>query len=161
MPGTNPSIISGILPKLDNAHTHDAGALVGYRFGITENLGISPFLRARGIVTRGRGGDNMYGAEFGGELNWSIYPETADLSLRYGLTLPILHNYTGSPDVVSPTSFLLNTAELRLGYRVLENINIMVGYQLKQYPKNLGNSNLATTDTFLWHSILLGAGYVF
>jgi hypothetical protein len=161
MLGTNPSVISGILTSMDNAHTHDAGVLVGYRFGITDDLGISPFLRARGIVTRGRGGDNLYGAELGAELNWFIYPETAELNLRYGLTVPIFHNYTGAPDIVSHTSFKLNTAELRLSYRIIENVNVMVGYQIKQFPKNLGNSNLATSDTFLWQSIILGAGYVF
>lgn len=161
MPGTNPSIISGILPAMDNAHTHDAGALVGYRFGITDDLGISPFLRARGIVTRGRGGDNLYGAELGAELNWSIYPETTELTAKYGLTIPIFHNYTGSPDIVNQTNFKLSTAELRLSYRVLENVNVIAGYQIKQYPKNLGNSNLATLDTLLWQSINIGAGYVF
>lgn len=161
MPGTNPSIISNILPTMDNAHTHDAGALVGYRFGITEDLGISPYVRARGIITRGRGGDNLYGAELGGEFNWDIYPETAYLNLRYGLTIPVSHHYTGAPDIANPSSILLNTAELRLGYRVLDNVNVMVGYGLKQYPKNLGNSNMATTDTYLWQNILLGIGYIF
>ncbi len=160
-PAINPAIISGILPKLDNAHTHDAGALIGYRFGITENIGISPFLRARGIVTRGKGGDNLYGAELGGEFNWSIYPETANFDIRYGLTIPILHNYTGSADIVSPISILLSTVQARLSYRVLENINISVGYQIKSFPKNLGNSNLATTNTLFWQSVLLGAGFVF
>lgn len=161
MMGTNPSVISGILTPMDNAHTHDAGALIGYRFGITEDIGISPFLRARGVVTRGRGGDNIYGAELGAEFNWFLYPETTELNLRYGLTIPIFHNYTGAPDIVSHTSFRLSTAELRLAYRIIENVNVIASYQIKQFPKNLGNSNLATSDTFFWQSIILGAGYVF
>lgn len=159
--GSNPSIISGILPSTNNANIQDLGLSLGYKFAINESLGISPFIKARGILTNGNSTDNIYGGELGADLHWIIYPETADLNLRYGLTKPFMHSYSGNPDNVSVSNFNLSNAELRLGYRVLENINISVGYQLRQFPKNLGNSNLATSDTLLLQGILLGLGYTF
>lgn len=159
--GSNPSTMSGILAPVNNANIQDLGLLLGYKFGINENLGISPFIKARGILTNGKTADSLYGAELGADFKWSIYPETADLNLRYGLTIPFIHTYSGNPDNVSPSNFKLSSAELRLSYRVLENVNIYTGYQLRQLPKNLGNNNLATSDTLLLQSIMLGAGYVF
>lgn len=159
--GTNPAILSGLVPAGDTAHSHDGSALLGYRFGLGENFGFYPFVRGRALITRGRGGDNFYGAEFGGGLEWKIYPETTHLNLKYGVMMPFFHNYTGSPDTVSASSFLLNNIELKLNYRFLPNCDLITAYQIRQFPKNLGSSGLTSNETFGWNGVLLGLGYVF
>ncbi len=159
--GTNPAIISQVISPGDTAHMHDASALIGYRFPLLQQLGITPFIKGRGIVTRGRGGDNLYGPEFGADLEWIIYPESTHLNIRYGLMLPLFHNYTGAPDKVSHTKFLLNQVELNLSYRFLDNWDVIAGYQFRQFPKYLGNSNLVTSDLLAWHGLKLGIAFVF
>ena len=159
--GTNPAIISGIVPQGDVAYTQDGSALIGYQFSLLDNLNVTPFVKARGIVTRGRGGDNIYGPEIGGNIQYQIYPETTNLNIRYGLTIPAIHHYTGMPDTVASRSFLLSNFETRLSYRFLANFDVLVAYNLRTFPKNLGNSNLANNEQLIWTSVLIGVGYVF
>jgi hypothetical protein len=163
--GTNPAIISGIVPPGDNAHMHDASALIGYKFPILEQLAVIPFLKGRAIITRGRGGDNLYGPEIGAGLEWKIYPETTHLNIRYGLMLPLFHNYTpvtpDKTDKFGPSTFLLNELEIKLSYRFLENWDITAGYQLRHFPKYQGNSNLVNKDLLVWNGLELGVAFVF
>lgn len=158
--GFNPAIASGIVPWGETAHSHDISGLLGYRFNIN-NFGISPYLRGRGFITRGKGGDNLYGPEFGIGIEWKIYPEITHLNIKYGLMWPLVHRYTGDTDIVPSSSFLLNHLDIRLSYRFLENFDAITGFQVRQFPKNLGNSNLATKDTLQWNSFLLGIAYLF
>lgn len=159
--GYNPSIISRIIPWGETAHLHDIAGLLGYKFNLLNNIGIAPYIKARGIITRGRGGDNIYGPELGINLEWKIYPEITHLNIKYGLMIPIIHKYTGDLDIVSANNFLLNDLDIRLNYRFLENWDMITGFQVRQFPKNLGNSNLSTKDTLQWNSFLIGIGYLF
>ncbi|GIW22397.1 MAG: hypothetical protein KatS3mg068_1404 [Candidatus Sericytochromatia bacterium] len=158
--GFNPAIISGIVPWGETAHSHDIGGLLGYRFNLN-SFGISPYIKGRGFITRGRGGDNIYGPEFGLNFEWKIYPEITHLNVKYGLMIPLIHRYTGETDIVQAHSFLLNSFDIRLSYRFLENWDAITGFQLRQLPKYLGNSNLVTKDILQWNSFLLGIAYLF
>jgi hypothetical protein len=158
--GTNPAIISGLIPAGD-AVTYDGSALAGYRFPLVPQLAVYPFLKGRAIVTRGRGGDNLYGPEIGAGLEWQIYPETTHLNIRYGLMIPLFHNYTGSPDTVPATKYLLNEADIRLSYRFLENWDVIAGYQFRQFPQQLGNSKLSKEDLLFWNGVQIGVAFVF
>lgn len=158
---TNPAIISGLVPAGD-AYSQDASGLIGYQFSFFYNIvALSPYLKGRAIITRGRGGDNFYGAEVGTGFEWKIYPESTFLNVKYGLMMPILHRYNGDADTVAPYSFLLNNFEARLRYRFLPDYEVMTAYNLRQFPKQLGTSGLKDNSTFLLGSILLGIGYVF
>lgn len=157
---TNPSIISGLVPAGD-AYSQDASALIGYQFSFFDSVALSPYIKGRAIVTRGRGGDNFYGSELGTGFEWKIYPESTFLNVKYGLMVPIVHRYTGDSDVVAPYSFLLNNFEARLRYRFLPDYEVMTAYHLRQFPKQLGKSGLTDSSTFLWGGILIGIGYVF
>ncbi|MEK7434606.1 MAG: hypothetical protein AABZ74_15845 [Cyanobacteriota bacterium] len=158
--GTNPAIISGLVPKGD-AYSQDVSGLIGYRFSFFNTISIAPFVKGRGFVTRGRGGDNIYGTELGSELEWKIYPESTFVNIKYGLFLPFLHKYTGEADKIGAYSFLLNNLELKLRYRFLPDFEVMTGYHLREIPKQLGTSNFSTKDTFFWGGVLLGIAYVF
>jgi len=159
--GNNPSIIAGIIPWGEPAHMHDLSGLIGYRFAPIKEIGLLPYLKGRALVTRGRGGDNLYGAELGAGFEWLIYPETTHFNLRYGVMIPIIHRYNGEADTVSPTSFLLSNLEARLSYRFLENWDTFVGFQMRHFPKYQGASGLKTKDVIMWNSMMLGVGYVF
>lgn len=158
--GTNPAIISNLVPKGD-AYSHDLGGLIGYQFSFFDSIAISPYLKGRGLITRGRGGDNIYGAEVGTGFEWKIYPETTFFNINYGLFLPFLHKYTGNDDKISSTSFLLNNLEVKLRYRFLPDYEVITAYQLRELPKQLGSSGFSNKETFLWGGVMIGLGYVF
>jgi len=159
--GNNPAIMSNVIAWGESAHTNDFSGLIGYRFAPIKEIGLTPYLKARGIITRGKGGDNLYGAELGGNFEWIIYPETTHLNLRYGAMIPLIHRYTGQADTVSPTSLLLSNLEAQLSYRFLENWDVIVGYQMRNFPKYQGASSLKTNDLVMWNSVILGLAYVF
>jgi hypothetical protein len=158
--GYNPAIVSGIIPWGETAHSNDIAGLLGYRFNLN-NFGVLPYIRGRAFITRGRGGDNIYGSEFGIGFEWKIYPEITHLNIRYGLMWPLIHRYTGDSDIVPVNSFLLSHFDIRLSYRFIENWDAITGFQVRQLPKNLGNSNLATKDILQWNSFLIGIAYLF
>lgn len=162
MTGTNPSIIYGLVPSGELAHSHDGSAFLGYKFPISDSFSVYPFVKGRAVVTRGRGGDNIYGIEPGAGFEWKIYPETLHMNLRYGAMLPVLHRFDGNPDLVNPmTSFLLSNMELRLNYRFLPDFDVVTAYHLRQFPKDLGNSGFRNNETFIWNGVLIGLSYVF
>lgn len=84
---------------------------------------------------------HLVGLEPGLRLEYWFYPQVLKLAVDYGFTVPFFHfaNKASSQELFSLS---LNRVDLEMSYRLLNNLDLLVGFQWWQVPSELGSGGI-------------------
>lgn len=166
----NPAIINQIVKWKDGAHTNDVDFSFGYRIGYKDLLYFNPYLNFKYIFSFGMlddifVNDNYMGMSIGSVLEYHLYPETTIINLKVSWSNLLYHfNNIGIPDKTSllelPILGLFNI-NIFCRYRLLDNLELLTGYQLWQLPTELGKGQLSRKLVFNLNGLILGVNILF